>query len=287
MGVSFLTNFFLSLMKMIMGWIGNSGALIADGIHSFSDLTTDVVAIIGNRFSRKPADLEHPYGHGKSEYVTSMIIGTIVLLLGFGIIASSMNREIAIPSILVIGVSLFTIISKFLLAYYLIYCGKKYQNSILVASGKESSADVISSVVVLLSSILMQFSDTITWLKYADMIATIIVGLFVVHTGFHIIKENVSIILGEQETDEEYRHSFITSILKEPKVKSVDHFYLLKYGPYYTLDMEISMDGRMTLEEAHDLAHKIEHFLQKKDERIRKINTHINSWTEKETGKKS
>lgn len=262
----------------MIGWIGHSGALIADGIHSFSDLTTDVVAIVGNRISKKPADQKHPYGHGKSEYITSMIIGIIVLLLGFGIIASSINRKIVIPSTLVIGVSVFTILSKFLLAYYLIYNGKKYKNMILVASGKESSADVISSVVVLLSSILMQFSDKITWLKYTDMLATIIVGLFVVHTGFHIIKENVSIMLGEQETNEEYRKPLIDFVLKEPQVKSVDHFYLLKYGPYYTLNMEISMDGTMTLEEVHSLAHKIEQSIHKKDNKIQNIHIHINSW---------
>lgn len=287
MSVSFITNFALSLLKIVIGWIGKSGALVADGIHSFSDLTTDIVAIVGNRLARKPADLKHPYGHGKSEYVTSMIIGSVVLLLGLGIISSSTNRTIVIPSLIVIIVSLFTIVAKFLLAYYLIHCGKKYQNTILIASGKESSADVISSIVVLVSSILMQFSSTISILKYADILASIIVGIFVVHTGFEILKENISIILGEQETNQTYRQSFIDFILKEPEIKSVDHFYLLKYGPYYTLDMEISMDGRMTLEDAHQLAHKMERSIQKKDERISKINIHINAWNENDSDSKS
>lgn len=118
MFISFFTNFFLSLFKMMIGWIGKSSALVADGLHSFSDLVTDIVALLGNFLSRKPADHEHPYGHGKSEYVTNLVIGTIVFLLGLGIISSSISKEVIIPSKIVIYVSLFTIVSKFLLSSF-------------------------------------------------------------------------------------------------------------------------------------------------------------------------
>ena len=86
MGVSIITNIFLSIVKIITGLIGKSSALIADGIHSFSDLSTDFIAIIGNYLSRKPADEKHPYGHGKIEYITSIIISLVILFLGGTII---------------------------------------------------------------------------------------------------------------------------------------------------------------------------------------------------------
>ena len=76
--VSSITNIFLSIIKIIFGFIGKCSSLIADGIHSLSDLSTDVIAIIGNKMSLKPADKEHPFGHGKTEYITSMIIGLII-----------------------------------------------------------------------------------------------------------------------------------------------------------------------------------------------------------------
>ena len=99
---SMIVNSFLSIIKIIVGIVGKSSALIADGIHSFSDLFTDVFAIFGNLLSRKPADLKHPFGHGKFEYLTSMGIGLVILFVGFSIIYNSYNNKIVIPSILVV-----------------------------------------------------------------------------------------------------------------------------------------------------------------------------------------
>ena len=78
MWISFITNLFLSIIKIVIGYIFNSGALIADGVHSCSDLTTDVIAVVGATLSKKPADTKHPYGHGKIEYLTSLIISYLL-----------------------------------------------------------------------------------------------------------------------------------------------------------------------------------------------------------------
>ena len=91
MGVSFITNIFLALTKIISGFLGSSGALIADGFHSLSDTVTDVSAIIGNVLSKKPADEKHPLGHGKVEYITCSLIGFIVMTVGISIIYESIN----------------------------------------------------------------------------------------------------------------------------------------------------------------------------------------------------
>ena len=117
--VSSITNIFLSTIKLIFGIIGKSSALIADGIHSFSDLSTDIIAILGNKLALKPADQEHPFGHGKTEYITSMVIGVIIIILGLGLINEVFNKEITIPSLLVVFVSIFTIVSKFIVSSYL------------------------------------------------------------------------------------------------------------------------------------------------------------------------
>ena len=167
MAISFIVNTILSIIKVIAGSIGKSSALIADGIHSFSDLITDVVAIIGSKIASKPADEKHPYGHGRLEYLTSAIIGTMILTVGIGIIKESFTSNITIPSKLVITVTTITIAMKFILSGYIIKKGKKLNNNILIASGYESSSDVISSVVVLTSSILMQFTKEIELLIYA------------------------------------------------------------------------------------------------------------------------
>lgn len=275
MFLSFFVNAFLSIFKILIGFIGKSTALIADGIHSSSDLLTDIVAIIANIFSLKPADREHPYGHGRIEYLTSILIGTIIVIIAFILIYETERNKINIPSKIVIIVSIITILTKYLLSEYLIIKGKKYDNQILTSSGKESRTDVYSSVVVLLSSILMQFQNKIEYLKYSDKIASIIVALFIIKAGFEIIKENINILIGKQEDKTEYYDEVKNKILNNKYIKNIDKLIIMKYGYYYSLTIEVSMDKNMSVEKSHDELEKIENIL-KENERTKYINIHIN-----------
>ena len=275
-GISMITNFFLALFKFVFGIIGKSGALVADGVHSFSDLSTDVVAFFGSKLANKPADEKHPLGHGKVEYLTSLIIGVVVLLLGLSLIADSVNRDIVIPSVYVIFVSLFTIVTKYVLSSYLVYSGKKYDNTILVASGKESRADVVSSIFVLVAAICMQLQERLPILKYADIVASIIVGLFIVHTGFLLIKENVSVIIGEQETDEENLNKIKELLLSDEAVIKIDRLTVLKFGPSCSITCELSMNGNLSLFESHQIVDDIENKIKNMDHRYKYITIHIN-----------
>lgn len=276
MGISIITNVFLSIVKIITGLIGKSSALIADGIHSFSDLSTDFIAIIGNYLSKKPADEKHPYGHGKIEYITSIIISLVILFLGGSIIYKSVKNEIVIPSMMVAIISFLTIALKFLLSRYLIKKGKEYQNNILLASGYESSTDVISSIVVFISVILMQLSNVFEILKYADMIASVIVGLLIIKIGYHILSENMSIILEEQETNTEYLNSLKKIILEKKDIHHIDNLFVLKYGSYYKLVAEVSVDPKLSIMEAHQYVHEAENRLKDFDSRIVYVTIHIN-----------
>lgn len=275
MFLSFFVNAFLSIFKILIGFIGKSTALIADGIHSSSDLLTDVVAIVANIFSLKPADREHPYGHGRIEYLTSILIGIIIVIIAFILIYETEKNKINIPSKIVIIVSIITILTKYLLSEYLIIKGKKYDNQILTSSGKESRTDVYSSVVVLLSSILMQFQNKIEYLKYSDKIASIIVALFIIKAGFEIIKENINILIGKQEDKTEYYDEVKNKILNNKYIKNIDKLIIMKYGYYYSLTIEVSMDKNMSVEKSHDELEKIENIL-KENERTKYINIHIN-----------
>jgi len=283
--VSMVVNACLALSKVIFGIIGYSSALIADGIHSFSDLATDLFAILGNVLSNKPADEKHPLGHGKLEYLTSIGIGLIILFVGFSIIYGSLNHEIVIPSVFVITVTLFTIIAKLILSRYVIKKGYEYKQNILIASGKESSADVISSIVVLISSILIQFSDKIELLKYTDIIATIVVGVFIIKIGFEVLKENISTIIGERETDKQLLNDINKIIIEEKSIIVVDKLDLIKYGSYFEVVGEVSMDENLTLKECHDTIERLEEKLQNFDERNRYITIHVNPYQAKETSK--
>lgn len=271
---SFFANLFLSFVKVLTGLFGKSSALIADGIHSFSDLATDAVSIFGNHYALKPADKKHPFGHGKMEYLTCLIIGAVVLFLGIEIIVTSLKDEFIIPNKLVIFVSIFTIIIKFILSTYLLKVGKKHNHVILIASGRESSADVISSLFVLISCILMQFSKKYPILKYSNLVATLIVGFLIIKTGYSIIKENMSFILGEQE--EELLVEVLQGIKKLELVDQVDQLVIMKSGPYLQITGEVSMNGELSLNEVHDVVEKIEDTIQQIESRAKYITIHVN-----------
>lgn len=273
---SIITNILLTILKIVIGFIWNSGALIADGIHSLSDLITDFVAMIGSYLSSKPADKDHPFGHGKIEYLTSMFISIIIIILGLGIITSSFDKEKMIPSLIVIIVSLFTIISKYILSSYIIKKGKLYNSNILISSGYESRTDVYSSIVVLISSILMYFSDKIKLLSYADTTAMILVGIFIIINGYRLLKENASNILEGVETDKEEIKEVKRIIKQYNEVKKIDKLWLLKFGTYYKLICEISMDENDSLRKVHDCVENIEEDLKKENDRIKYITIHVN-----------
>lgn len=272
--VSSITNIFLSIIKILFGFIGKCNALIADGIHSLSDLSTDFVAIFGNHLSLKPADKKHPFGHGKTEYITSVIIGIVIILLGLSLIYNIFNKEIIIPNLLMILVSLFTIISKYILSSYIYKKGIEYSNNILIASGKESKADVYSSIFVLISIILMQFSNELSILKYADMFSTIIIALFIIKTGFNILKDNIGILLEEQILDKEYIKEIKNIITSFNEIIEIKDLYILRYGPYYKLVSNVIMKD-LSLTDAHKIIDEIEKKLKEKDDKIKYVFIHM------------
>lgn len=273
--VSAITNIILSITKIITGFIGKSGALVADGVHSFSDLITDMVAIVGGKIASKPADQNHPYGHGKVEYLTSMIISVFIIILGITIIIDVFNTEMSIPTNIVIYVTLFTIFAKLLLSTYIINKGKKYKNNILISSGYESRTDVISSIVVLISAITSNIKIDI--FKYSDKVAMFIVGLLIIKTGISLLKENISTILGENDTNPDFRKEVEDIILSFKDVICIDELVLMKYGGYYKLISDIGMQENKSLKEVHEIIEKIENKL-KNNTNIKFITIHVNPY---------
>ena len=273
--ISFITNLFLSILKIVFGLISNYASLIADGVHSLSDLITDFVSILGNKLSLKPADDKHPFGHGIIEYVTSIMISIIIMILGMNLIINSFTHENTIPSLFIALVSLFTIIVKFILSSYIIKKGKEYNNNILIASGSESKSDVISSLVVLVSIVIIQFSDIIPLFSYADIIATIIVSILIIKIGYTILMDNLSKILGEQIVDEEYLKEIKKIIISSKCILEIKNLYILKNGPYYRLVSDVIMDGSITLSKAHEVIDKIENKIKKHDDKIKYVFIHM------------
>lgn len=261
------TNLFLCVTKIAVGKLFFSQALVMDGIHSLSDLSTDLLALFGIKFSSAPADEEHPFGHGKYEYVTSLFIGTVIIVLGFNIIREVVTSiytgtyDFVIPGIITIYVTILVIIVKYLLSSYMMKEGRKIKNEIIIASAQESRQDVISSFVVLIgigTTILFNFTG-ISILKYGDIIAGFIIGLMIFKTGISTLIDSIQLILGKN--DEEFSQELETEILEIEGVCGVPTIHCVNYGPYYQLQICIEVDENVTVREGHEIADRVKNKL--------------------------
>ncbi|MEG1351228.1 MAG: cation diffusion facilitator family transporter [Bacilli bacterium] len=262
LGISIIGNIFLILIKIIFGILGNSKSLIADGVHSLSDLSTDVIAVFGSKMSQKEADESHPFGHGKIEYITSMIIAIIIIILGITIIINSFNKGYSIPNILVIIVSIITIIVKFFIARFVLQSGKKLNNQILLSSGKESFTDVFSSVMVLIIVILSQFSDVFPIFKYIDMLGSVVIGSIIMVVGLKLLFECASLIIGAVENNSEIILNIKKLINEYNKSIIVKDIILLKNGPYYKTDIHLLVNGKTTIKKADIIKNELKEILK-------------------------
>lgn len=277
---SLIVNILLTLTKFVFGLIYKSKVLVADGIHSLSDLATDIVSIYGSKLSLKPADTEHPYGHGKIEYLTSIVIGAVILALALSLLGNSLNAKTTITSNMVLYVTIFTILAKYLISRYILSKGVKYKSNLLVASGKESRADVISSAIVIITYFLSKLSSYSKIFLYSDTIGTFIIGLIILKTAYRILKENIVSILGEIEQDEEYLDKIRKIILENSEVVNIEELNIIKYGHYYQANITINMDSNVTLEDACLVSDRIKKKLINKKTRISYAKISINPYME-------
>lgn len=277
---SLIVNILLTLTKFVFGIIYKSKVLVADGIHSLSDLATDVVSIYGSKLSLKPADNEHPYGHGKIEYLTSIVIGAVILALALSLLGNSLNAKTTIISNMVLYVTIFTILAKYLISRYILSKGVKYKSNLLIASGKESRSDVISSAIVIVTYFLSKLSSYSKIFLYSDTIGTFIIGLIILKTAYRILKENIVSILGEIEQDEEYLDKIREIILENSEVVNIEELNIIKYGHYYQANITINMDSNVTLEDACLVSDRIKKKLINKKTRISYAKISINPYME-------
>jgi cation diffusion facilitator family transporter len=278
--VSIVVNIILVTIKLVIGLITNYKSLVADAVHSFSDLSTDVIAIFGEWLASKKPDEDHPYGHGKMEYITSLIIGTFILILGISMIYSTIGAQVVETNYRVVALVavIITIFLKYGLAKYVYNRGKKINNSILIASSKESMSDVLSAISVFITIVLSMFQEYVPIFKYADKAGGIIISLFIIKTAYNILKENMNAIIGESEKDVEIIYQIKGIIMNELDILSIDNLNVMKFGSYYQILLDVGVDSSCSLERADVIAHTIEKNLIDSDLKIRYVSVHTNPY---------
>lgn len=252
-------NIFLLVIKLIAGFTFQSNAMIADGLNSAGDVFSSVMTYIGNHISSKPSDHDHPYGHGKAEYIFSMIISFSLLLVSFGIIRSSVdafhNENNIIFDVVLVIVALITIVIKTILYFYAKHIGKKHNSLLAMANASDHRNDVLIGFLTL-SSILTGYFD----LYFIDAIAGIIIALFIAFSAFEIFSSAYNVLM-DTTLDEDIKKELFKEILTVHGVDHVDEITSKPIGLKFLLIVKVSVDGSMTIIEGHRISAEVKHTL--------------------------
>ncbi len=224
-----ICNIFLFAVKLAIGFLMNSIAITSDAFNNLSDMGSSVVTIIGLKMSNLKADKEHPFGHGRIEYISSLIVSFIIMLVGFELFKSSVdkiiNPEKPELNLVLIIILILSVLVKVWMFSYNRYIGNKINSGVIKASATDSLNDVISTGAVIVSAILSGFVDF-----PIDAIAGSAVSVLVLYSGFSIAKETISVLLGNPP-DAELVAEINERILAQEGIVGTHDLIVHDYGP--------------------------------------------------------
>jgi len=267
------TNISLCAVKVIFGFIGNSMALISDGIHSLSDMTTDLMILIGVRLGSKEPDQKHPYGHGRLETLATGAIAIALLVVGVGTIYYAVvdiaKGHIKKPHLPVLIVAILAIITKESLSRITKKVAIKTHSAALYANAWEQRSDAISSMAVIMGYILMKFG-----FNYGDQIATVVVGTMITLVGFKVIGGCIS-ELTESAVDSKTIERITSVINTSGQIRAWHKLRTRTVGREVFLDLHILVDPALSIAAAHEISETLEKAMHEQITRPVNITVHI------------
>ncbi len=269
-----LGNVFLLVIKAIIGFITSSQAMIADAFNSAGDIFSSIMTFIGNKVASLPSDDDHNLGHGKAEYIYSMLISIAMMLMTYqvlkGSILSLLNREKYQFSIWLIVVCIITIIVKFALYIYTHDLYKKQHNLLIKANAKDHRNDCLLTTLNLIATIFSIFH-----IYFIDGIVGIIIAIFILISAIEIFKESYDVLM-DKSIDEETKKKVYEIINSHEEVKKVIHFNSAPVGYKYQISFTIYVDGNLSTFESHEIANHLEKEIDKKIPEVYLTVIHIN-----------
>lgn len=265
--VGFVVNLVLSFAKLAAGIVGRSGAMIADAVHSFSDLATDVVVIAFVRISSKPRDDGHDYGHGKYETLATIIISLALGVVGAGILVNSI-RDIRVvvdggllprPGLIALAAAVLSIVAKEILYRYTVREGRAVDSPSVVANAWHHRSDALSSLGTLVGIACAYFLGQ-KW-RIADPIAALIVAVFIFKVAFDLIRTGLDELL-ECSLPADVEQEILQIVTADPGVREPHNLRTRRIGASIAIEVHVRMDGAMTVAQSHALTVDIEHRLR-------------------------
>ena len=278
--VSFVTiigNLLLSVMKLIVGFVAHSNAMISDAIHSASDVFSTFVVIIGIKLASKKADKEHPYGHERLECVAAIVLSMVLFITGLGIGATALKNitsgdynNIVVPGILALVAAIVSIVSKEAMYWYTRYNAKRIDSSALMADAWHHRSDAFSSIGALIG-----IAGARMGFPVMDSIASLIIFVFIIKAAYDIFKDAIDKMV-DHACDDDTVNQIRECVMKHEDVLGIDMLQTRIFGNKIYVDLEIATDGSYTLSKAHTIAESVHDDIEKSFPKVKHIMVHVN-----------
>lgn len=267
-------NMFLLIIKGAIAFVTNSQAMIADTFNSAADIFSSIMTFIGNKIASKPSDEDHNLGHGKAEYIYSMLISIAMMIMVFNCLKSSIlslvNGEKVEFSIFLVVVCIVTILVKFCLYLYTHSLYKKYNNILIEANSKDHRNDCVITTLNLIACLL-----SLKGIYFVDGIVGIIISVWILATAIKIFIESYDVLI-DKAIDEDTKQKVYEIIESHSEVLKINHFNSTPVGYRYQISFTIFVDGNLSTFDSHKIADSLEKEINQKMPEIYLTIIHVN-----------
>lgn len=282
--LALISNLILTIGKLTFGLWGDSESVFADGIHSAADVFASiaVLAVIG--IANKPPDRDHPFGHGKAEVITEAMVGVLLFLVSVYIVVEAILtffHEPSVPGFSAFFAALGSFFVKEFLYHYSMGIGKRIDSKAIIAIAYDHKADIIASLAASLGVLLSIVGEhyELSFFLYADPVASVIVAILIFKIAKDLIQSSTNVLM-EKNVDEALLDQYRRAIENFEQVKRIDHIRARDHGHYILLDVRLSLDHNLTIEEGHNISHQIRTEVQKEYPKIKEVFIHVNPYFE-------
>ena len=279
--ITIIANLLLSALKFAVGILANSQALVSDAVHSASDVVSTVAVIFGINISAKESDSVHPYGHERIESIFSILLSIILFVTGISIGISAVKtiisgKDIEMPGISALVVAAISIIVKELMYHYTKRTATKINSSAMLADAWHHRSDALSSVGSLIG-----VGGALLGYPICDPIASIVICLFIAKAAYDIFMDAVNRLIDRACSEEEIEK--IKSCINEiDGVMGIDKLMTRRFGSKIYVDLEISEDSNISLQEAHKIDERVHDNIEQKVENVKHCMVHVNPFESNE-----
>jgi len=284
--ISLVSNIALTALKIVVGLLFHSQVLVADGIHNAGDVIATATAYSSMRVSAKPADEEHPYGHGKAEVlgalIVAIILGGAALYMGYHAVHALFEPP-AKAHLLAFAAAVVSLVWKQALFVYTLRAGKAANSKGLLVTAYDHLADVYASLAAAVGIGLALLGERygLGLLAYGDPVAGLIVSVLVLKLAYGMGRESFEVLM-EKSVEPARMAEYASLIRSVPQVKRIDRLRAREHGHYILVDARIGVPGTLTIQEGHDISRTIKRTIMEASGDVDEVLVHLNPWYEQE-----